>query len=47
MAEGTDIDPIGLEVGSGIVGDKTSHKVSFKAPAPLYNDFLIIVNIPE
>ena len=47
MSDGKDVGEIGLEVRSGIVGDKTSHKVSFKAPSPLYNEFIIIVNIPE
>ena len=47
MADGKDITPIRLEVGSDLVGDMTSHKVSFDTPAPLYDGFLIIVNIPE
>ena len=47
MAEGKDIAEMKLETGSGRVGDRTSHIISFKAPAPLYDDFLIIVNIPE
>ena len=34
-------------MGSGVVGDLTYNNVSFKTPAPLYDGFLIIVNIPE
>lgn len=47
MAVGKDIEPIELSVGSDRVGDRTSHMVSFSTPTPLYDDFLIIVNIPE
>ena len=47
MAVGKDIFPMSLDVDSDRVGDKTAHEISFKTPAPLYDDFLIIVNIPE
>ena len=36
-----------MEVSSGVVGAFSDHKVSFFSPSPLYENFLIIVNIPE
>ena len=47
MKQGKDVGPVSVEVSSQIVGSYGSHTVEFTAPAPLYNGFLIIVNIPE
>lgn len=47
MKQGKDVGPLQVEVGSGLVGHDTWNEVTFLAPAPLYKDFLIIVNIPE
>jgi len=47
MKQGKDVGPLQVEVGSGLVGHETWNEVTFLTPAPLYTDFLIIVNIPE
>ena len=47
MSEGKDIASMDLVVVSDRVGDHTQHLLTFTTPAPLYDDFLIIVNIPE
>ena len=36
-----------MSVGSVVVGEETHNDLSFSSPAPLYDGFLIIVNIPE
>ena len=47
MKQGKDVGLISLKTGNDVVGQETYNNVQFNAPAPLYNDFLIIVNIPE
>ena len=47
MKKGKDVGEVQLVVGDGIVGGFTDHKLIFKAPAPIYNGFLIMVHIPE
>ena len=47
MKNGKDVGPIQLTTGSELVGDYTHHQISFLAPAPIYDGFLITVNIPE
>ena len=47
MKNGKDVGAIQLTTGSERVGDYTHHEISFLAPAPIYNGFLITVNIPE
>lgn len=47
MKQGKDIGENFVDVTSGVVGDFSTHKVSFDSPTPLYKDFLIIVNIPD
>ena len=47
MKNGKDVGTIQLETGSELVGDYTHHQISFLAPAPIYDGFLITVTIPE
>ena len=47
MKQGKDVGPVNLIVDDLVVGGKSRHTLSFKAPAPIYDGFLLIVLIPE
>lgn len=47
MKRGKDVGEVQLVAGDGVVGGYTDHKLIFKAPAPIYEGFLILVHIPE
>ncbi len=47
MKQGKDVGPLTVAVSDLVVGNEATQTVSFETPAPLYNGFLIIVNIPE
>jgi hypothetical protein len=47
MKDGQDVGKIELVVGNRVVGEHVSHDVSFIAPVPLYDGFIIYFFIPE
>ena len=47
MKRGQDVGPIELSVSSEVVGAQTTQNVTFMAPVPLYDGFIIYVFIPE
>ena len=47
MKRGKDVGPLTVSVSDLVVGNQATQTVSFNTTAPLYNGFLIIVNIPE
>ena len=47
MKRGKDIGKVEVGVANKVVGGYTTHTIGFWTPAPVYNGFLLIVNIPE
>ena len=47
MKQGQDIGPLQLEVADPTVGSRTSHTLTFEAPVPLYDGYIIYFDIPE
>ena len=47
MRRGQDVGPIELTVGSEVVGEQTTHNVTFTTPVPLEDGFIIYFFMPE
>ena len=47
MKEPSPMDDVLLEVKSEIVGDWNRHNITFNAPVPLSNDFIVYIFVPK